>query len=120
MAINGEEVCAEVLRRMNVQQQVDEVAQLVSTYLTGDADPRRILATLGHAMVREDAGFHAFQIVDAAFKQYQSRPGTDAGRHVVIGMARYLAAHAPTPRATSQTFHIALRLHRGEELYRET
>lgn len=115
---NGKDVCAEVLRRMNVQQQVEEVAQLVSTYLTAGVDPRSILATLGHAMLREDAGFHAFQIVDAAFRQYQARRGTDAGRHVLIGMARYLAAHAPTPRAVGQTYHIALRLHHGEELHR--
>jgi nitrite reductase/ring-hydroxylating ferredoxin subunit len=117
--VNGEEVRAEVLKRMNVQQQVEEVAQLVSNYLADSADPRGMMATLGHAMLREDAGFHAFQIVDAAFKQYQARCGTDAGRHVLIGMARYLAAHAPTPRAVGQTYHIALRLHRGEALYQE-
>jgi hypothetical protein len=35
-------------------------------------------------------------------------------------MARFLAAHAPTPRAIGQTYHIALRLHRGEELYRDS
>jgi hypothetical protein len=87
--------------------------------LTAGADPRSILATLGHAMLREDAGFHAFQIVDAAFRQYQRRRGTDAGRHVLIGTARYLAAHAPTPRAMGQTYHIALRLHHGEELHRD-
>jgi nitrite reductase/ring-hydroxylating ferredoxin subunit len=117
--VNGDEVRAEVLRRMNIQQQVEEVAQLVSNYLAGSADSRGMMATLGHAMLREDAGFHAFQIVDAAFKQYQARLGTDAGRHVLIGLARYLAAHAPTPRAVGQTYQIALRLHRGEELYQE-
>jgi nitrite reductase/ring-hydroxylating ferredoxin subunit len=117
--VNGEEVRAEVLRCMDVQQQVEEVAQLVSAYLADGADPQGIMATLGHAMLREDAGFHAFQIVDAAFKQYQARRGTDAGRHVLIGLARYLAAHAPTPRAVGQTYHIALRLHRGENLYAE-
>jgi nitrite reductase/ring-hydroxylating ferredoxin subunit len=117
--VNGEELRAEVLKRMNAQQQVEEVAQLVSNYLADGADPRGIIATLGQAMLREDAGFHAFQIVDAAFKQYQARRGTNAGRHVLIGMARYLAAHAPTPRAVGQTYHIALRLHRGEELYQE-
>src|SRR5262245_25045397 len=117
--VNGEEVRAEVLKRMNVQQQVEEVAQLVSNYLADSADPRGMMATLGHAMLREDAGFHAFQIVDAAFKQYQDRRGTDAGRHVLIGLARYLAAHAPTPRAVGQTYHIALRLQHGEDLYQE-
>jgi nitrite reductase/ring-hydroxylating ferredoxin subunit len=112
-------LCAELLKCMDVQQQVEEVAQLVSSYLANGADPSGLLAILGHAMLREDAGFHAFQIVDAAFTQYQARRGTDAGRHVLIGMARFLAAHAPTPRAVGQTFHIALRLHRGEELYRD-
>jgi hypothetical protein len=87
--------------------------------LSSSADPRGIIATLGHAMLREDAGFHAFQIVDAACKQYQARRGADAGRHVLIGMARYLAAHAPTPRAVGQTYQIASRLHRGEALYQE-
>jgi hypothetical protein len=118
-SVNGEDVGAEVLKYMNVQQQVEEVAQLVSNYLAGSADPRGMMVALGHAMLREDAGFHAFQIVDAAFKQYQTRRGTDAGRHVLIGMARYLAAHAPTPRAVGQTYQIALRLHRGEALYQE-
>jgi nitrite reductase/ring-hydroxylating ferredoxin subunit len=117
--VDAAEVCDEVLQCMNVQQQVEEVAQLVSNYLASGADPCGLLATLGHAMLREDAGFHAFQIVDAAFKQYQARRGTEAGRHVIIGLARYLAAHAPTPRAVGQTYHIALRLYRGEELYRE-
>jgi nitrite reductase/ring-hydroxylating ferredoxin subunit len=99
MTIKGEAVRAAVLQYMNVQQQVEEVAQLVSDALAGSADPHGMMATLGHAMLREDAGFHAFQIVDAAIKQYQARQGTDAGRQVLIGLARYLAAHAPTPRA---------------------
>jgi nitrite reductase/ring-hydroxylating ferredoxin subunit len=115
--VKGADISAEVLRCMNVQQQVEEVAQLVSRYLSSGAEADGILATLGHAMLREDAGFHAFQLVDAAFKQFQARRGTAAGRHVLIGLARYLAAHAPTPRAVGQTYHIALRLHRGEELY---
>jgi nitrite reductase/ring-hydroxylating ferredoxin subunit len=117
--IDAAEVCDNVLQCMNVQQQVEAVAQLVSDYLNSRAEPSGILATLGHAMLREDAEFHAFQIVDAAFTQYRARRGTEAGRHVLIALARYLAAHAPTPRAVGQTYHIALRLHRGEELYRE-
>ena len=117
--IDGAALRTELLERMNVQQQVEEVAQLVTTYLAGGADPDGLLATLGHAMLREDAGFHAFQVVDAAFTQYQARQGTEAGRHVLVGMARFLAAHAPTSRAVGQTYHIALRLQRGEELYRD-
>jgi hypothetical protein len=116
---DGAALRAALLEQMNVQQQVEEVAQIVSIYLATGADPGELLATLGHAMLREDAGFHAFQSVDAAFRQYQARRDTAAGRHVLIAMARFLAAHAPTSRAIGQTFHIALRLHRGEELYRD-
>ena len=108
-----------LLERMNVQQQVDEAAQAVSDYVSGGQPAEGILATLGHAMLREDAGFHSFQIVDAGFRQYLDRPGTEAARHALIGMARFLAAHSPTSRAVEQTYTIALRLHRGEELYKD-
>ena len=57
------------------------------------------------------------QIVDAAFKQFESRMGAESGRHVMIGLARFLAAHSPTPGAEGQTYQIALRLQRGEELF---
>jgi hypothetical protein len=36
---------------------------------------------------------------------------------VLVGVARNLAAHAPTPRAGQQTAAIALRLHRGDNLF---
>ena len=114
-----EGLLAEIRERMDVRQQVEEVSHLVSRYLTGGCEPEALVATLGRAMLREDSGFHSFQIVDAGFNQYRQRQGAESGRHVLIGMARYLAAHAPTPRAVNQTYQIALRLHRGEELFRD-
>ena len=111
---------AELGDLMNVRQQVEEVSHLVSRHLTGGGDADALLAALGHAMLVEDAGFHSFQIVDAGLGQYRGRQGTESGRHVLIGMARYLAAHAPTSRAVGQTYQIALRLHRGEEIFRDT
>ena len=60
-----------------------------------------------------------FQIVDAGFKQYEERKGTDAGRHVLVGLSRFLAAHYPTTRSVDQTFQIAERLNRGDELFRD-
>ena len=110
---------AELGDLMNVRQQVEEVSRLVSRHLTGAGDPDALMAALGHAMLAEDAGFHSFQIVDAGLGQYRERRGTESGRHVLIGMARYLAAHAPTSRAVGQTYQIALRLQRGEEIFRE-
>ena len=117
--VDGPALLAELRERMDVRQQVEEVSHLVSRYLTGGAEPDPLVAALGRAMLSEDSGFHSFQIVDAGFNQYRSRQGTESGRHVLIGMARYLAAHAPTPRAVGQTYQIALRLHRGEEIFRE-
>ena len=106
-----------LLEMVNVRQQVEESAQAVSGYLAGASTPGGLLATLGRMMLREDADFHSFQIVDAGFRQFESRQGTESGRQVMIGLSRYLAAHCPTPRAQGQTYQIALRLHRGEELY---
>ena len=116
---DGDKILAEIRERLDVRQQVEEVSHLVSRYLTGGAAPDALVAALGRAMLSEDSGFHSFQIVDAGFNQYRNRRGTESGRHVLIGMARYLAAHAPTPRAVGQTYQIALRLHRGEEIFRE-
>ena len=42
-----------------------------------------------------------------------------SSRHVLIAMARFLAAHSPTVRSVDQTYRIALRLHRGEEIYQD-
>ena len=106
-----------LLEMVDVRQQVEESAQVVSGYLAGDGEPGELLATLGRMMLREDADFHSFQIVDAAFKQYGERWGTESGRHVLVGLSRFLAAHSPTPRAEGQTYQIALRLQRGEEIY---
>ena len=106
-----------LLEMVNVRQQVEESAQAVSGYLAGSGSPEDLTATLGRMMLREDADFHSFQIVDAGFRQFDSRKGTESGRQVIIGLSRYLAAHCPTPRAQGQTYQIALRLHRGEELY---
>ena len=117
--VDGPALLAEIRERLDVRQQVEEVSHLVSRYLTGGADPDALVADLGRAMLSEDSGFHSFQIVDAGFNQYRQRRGSESGRHVLIGMARYLAAHAPTPRAVGQTYQIALRLHRGEEIFRE-
>ena len=107
----------QLLELVNIRQQVEESAHAVSGYLAGDGPPGDLMATLGRMMLREDAGFHSFQIVDAAFKQFEERQGTESGKHVMVGLSRFLAAHSPTPRAEGQTYQIALRLQRGEEIY---
>ena len=115
----GDDVGPKILDAMDSQQQVEQAARLVTDYCTTSADPDGVLPVLARAMLREDSTFHHFQIVDAALKQYKERRGTDAARHVLVGAARFLAAHYPTPRAVNQTFNIAVRLQRGDEIFKE-
>ena len=116
-AIEGDALRSDLLSGMDVQQRVEPSAQIVSDYISGGAPPAGIIASLGHAMLREESGFHMFQIVDASIRQHEERRGTDEARVVLIALSRYLAAHAPTSRAVRQTYNIALRLHRGEALH---
>jgi len=71
--------------------------------------------------LREDADFHDYQELEGALRQYNalgsSRPL--AARRALVAMARFEAAHCPTVRAMRQTYQIALRLQRGEELFQE-
>ncbi len=107
----------DLLDLLDRQQQVNEAGVLVSAALTARQSDGELLAALGQGLLREDADFHTFQSIEAAFRQYETLRGTEAGRHVLVAAARYLAAHAPTPRAMGQTYQIAQRLHRGEALY---
>jgi hypothetical protein len=110
---------SELPELLNNQQQVNEAGQLVAQYLYGGGSPDRILAMLGKLLLREDRDFHTLQSVEAAFKQFELLGDTEAGVHVLVAAARYLAAHAPTMRAQGQTYQIARRLHRGENLFEE-
>jgi hypothetical protein len=72
---------------------------------------------LASALLREDAGFHAYQMLEAGVRQFSEWGNGDQGRHILIAVARYLAAHWPTERALLQTADIARRLMRGGELH---
>ena len=102
---------------LNQQQQVNEAAELVAHYLSGQGTADELLAMLGGLLLREDRDFHTIQCVEAAFNLHSILGETEAGGHALIAAARYLAAHAPTVRAQGQTYQIAARLHRGEHLF---
>jgi nitrite reductase/ring-hydroxylating ferredoxin subunit len=101
------------------QQQVDEAAKLVASFLAAGGDSARMVAALGAALMRENRNFHTIQCVEAAIRQHQLLAGTDEADLPLIAAARYLAAHATTTRSQRQTFEIARRLNRGENLYEE-
>ncbi len=114
-----------LLDLMDRRQQVEEAARFTADYWADREDPGALWRTLGHALLREDAEFHSFQMYEAAvaeFDRWGERPGTFAARMqlvMLLACTRYLAAHAPTARETPHTARIAWRLHRGERLFEE-
>jgi nitrite reductase/ring-hydroxylating ferredoxin subunit len=114
-----EQIRAALLDTFDRQQQVDAAARLVARHLLLGYSPEALTATLAHALLREDAGFHAYQMVDAGVCQFREWGNGRECRHILIAVARYLAAHWPTARAQLQTSDIARRLMRGGELHRE-
>lgn len=114
---DAEEFSQRFLTLLDTQQQVDAAGEMVYHYLTAGYPVDRLYRTLVTALVREDAGFHSFQMVEGAIQQHRELGDTPAGHLMLVAAARFLAAHAPTQRERLQTTTIALRLHRGEMLY---
>ena len=110
---------AALLDAFDRQRQVDLAARLVARHLSLGHSPQALVATLGRALLREDAGFHAYQMLEAGVRQFGEWGSTDEGRHILVAVARYLAAHSPTERAALQTADIARRLMRGGELHQD-
>jgi nitrite reductase/ring-hydroxylating ferredoxin subunit len=114
---HGDEIRNTLLDALDRQQQVDVAARLVARYLLLGHEPERLIGTLAHALLREDAGFHAYQMLEAGIRQFREWGNGDEGRHILIAVVRYLAAHSPTERSTFQTADIARRLMRGGQLH---
>ena len=116
---SAEDICVALLEAFDRQRQVDLAARLVARHLTLGHSVQALIVTLARALLREDAGFHAYQVLDAGVRQFGEWGNTDEGRHILIAVARYFAAHSPTERAELQTAEIARRLMRGGELHQE-
>jgi hypothetical protein len=58
-------------------------------------------------------------MLEAGVRQFTVWGSGDEGGHILIAVARYLAAHSPTERAALQTADIAQRLMRGSDLHQE-
>ena len=112
-----DEIRSGLLEAFDRQRQVDMAGRLVARHLILGHPPNALIATLAHALLREDAGFHAYQMLEAGVRQFGEWGNTEQGRHILIAVARYLAAHSPTEPAALQTADIAQRLLRGGELH---
>jgi len=114
---DDEELRTAFLAALERQGSVRDAGRLVARYLTLDHPADRLITTLAHAVLREDADFHTYQMLEAGVRQYREWGESDEGRHILIAVARYLAAHSPTERAQLQTAMVARRLSRGEALH---
>lgn len=114
-----------LLELLDRQQQVNAAAQFVVDYLAGGGNKDALLNMLGHALLREDAEFHSFQMFEAAVREHDmwaaehGRFAEKAKQTLILAATRYLAAHAPTAREMPHTARIAMRLQRGEKLFEE-
>jgi nitrite reductase/ring-hydroxylating ferredoxin subunit len=114
----GDGALDELSLLLDRQQQVNQSAAVLAGYAYGGGDGSALLARLGALLLREDRDFHTVQCVEAAFRQHALlADNPTAQTRVLVAAMRYLAAHAPTVRAQGQTYRIASRLHRGEELF---
>lgn len=107
------------LALLDTQQQVDAAGAMVYHYVTAGYPLAPLYRTLITSLVREDADFHSFQMLEGALQQHRVLGSTHEGHLMLVAAARFLAAHAPTQRELLQTATIARRLHRGEALWED-
>jgi nitrite reductase/ring-hydroxylating ferredoxin subunit len=116
-SVDGEVSRLTLLEVLDREQQVATAATLVDGAVA-DGQAEALMRTLGHAVLREDSEFHGYQTLEAGVRQFTALRERHplAARRTLVAVTRYIAAHAPTPRALHQTYHIAERLLRGEDL----
>jgi hypothetical protein len=107
-----------LLAALDRQGEVREAARIAARYALLRHPIDRLIATLARAVLREDADFHTYQTLEAGVRQYREweEGDNEPGRHILIAVARYVAAHSPTQRSELQTAIVARRLSRGESL----
>jgi len=59
-----------LLDLMDREQQVNPAGQAIDAYLATGVDPVPLIQALGHAVLREDAGFHMYQTLEAGLRQF--------------------------------------------------
>lgn len=86
----------------------------IAGYLRAGHELPPLINTLTMLVMREDVDFHQLQILEAGAQQALQWQGAPEAGHIMVGVARALAAHCPTRRTASHITRTALRLHRGE------
>jgi hypothetical protein len=70
LPVAAEEIGAALLDTFDRQQQIGAAARLVARHLILRHSPDALIATLAQALLREDAGFHAYQMLEAGVRQF--------------------------------------------------
>jgi hypothetical protein len=109
----------DLLETFDVEGEVNRATELASEHFDAGGDPGDLKRTLGRALLREDAGFHTLQSVEAGFRQFDLAETDRQRRLALLAPTRYMAAHFPTRRENEQTYTIAARLHRGEKIHED-
>ncbi|MFC7072927.1 Rieske (2Fe-2S) protein [Halovenus rubra] len=112
-----EEIRTELLNAFDRQGAVDEAGRLVTEHFVAGGTAKKLIQTLGEGLLREDPQFHTLQNVEGAVRRFQRADTERQKRLPLVGTARYMSAHFPTRRSSEQTFEIARRLHRGDQLH---
>ncbi len=116
----ADELRETILSALDQRRNWSEVPRLVLRYLRLGHPETKLIDMLTFATVREDLDFHSLQILEAGASQAEEWPPASAERELLYtAICRYLAAHCPTRRSSSQSVAVALRLHKGEEVYAE-
>jgi len=115
----GTDLLLKFLLTLDRQAQIHEAGRIVARYLALQHPAGPLIRALVRAVVREDANFHTYQMLEAAVQQYQEWGETEQGGHILMAAARYIAAHSPTQREMLQTAEIVQRLNRGEDLHEQ-
>jgi hypothetical protein len=111
------ELCQAFLAALDRQGSVKTASRLVARYTALGHAVEPLIATLARAVLREDSGFHTYQMREAGVRQNWNWGQSVAGRHILIAVARYIAAHSPTERAQLQTATVARRLSLGQAVH---
>src|SRR5262249_22983138 len=114
---DGGALCAAFLDALDRQGSVALAGRLVAHYLASSHPAEALIATLARAALREDSDIHTYQMLEAGVRQYREWNGGSEGRHILVAVARYVAAHCPTERAQLQTATVARRLSLGQALH---
>ena len=100
------------------QGDVDRAGGIVRNAVLGGTATADVVGALTRAVLAEDAGFHWYQMVEAAARQAAMWPqGSAEAATVLAGAARFLAAHTPTRRELPTMIRTAVRLRRGDQLF---